>query len=166
MSGFGQWYEETKANEGADLEAADGSSSSWFGMDSEQMLPLFNSAGMPESMQNFSFDSMKQSMEAQMPKKILGMGYQQRFKVRTFFAYCLEETEGKYSTCLQSHFSSTTKSLCCCAFLLNDKKGVLCIIIFISTVFCFSLLCGITNDSIKATKICFKLYLWKFDIHG
>jgi len=72
-SSFGNWYEEQKA-----AESGDGSSnSSWFSIDSEQVLPLFNS----ENLQSFSFDSMKQSMEAQMPKKILGMGYQQRFKV-------------------------------------------------------------------------------------
>jgi hypothetical protein len=72
MSSFGKWYEEQKAEESGDAS----SSSSWF--ETEQMLPLFNTEGI----QNFSFDSMKQSMEAQLPKKILGMGYQQRFKVR------------------------------------------------------------------------------------
>ena len=69
-SSFGKWYEEQKAE-----EAGTGSSSSWF--ESEQVLPLFSTEGMP----NLSFDSMKTAMEAQMPKKILGMGYQQRFKV-------------------------------------------------------------------------------------
>jgi hypothetical protein len=72
MSSFGQWYEEQKVAEDGDTSGSD----SWFG--SEQVLPLFNTEGM----QSFSFDGMKQSMEAQMPKKILGMGYQQRFKVR------------------------------------------------------------------------------------
>eukprot|EP00339_Tiarina_fusa_P023863 CAMPEP_0117025394 /NCGR_PEP_ID=MMETSP0472-20121206/18760_1 /TAXON_ID=693140 ORGANISM="Tiarina fusus, Strain LIS" /NCGR_SAMPLE_ID=MMETSP0472 /ASSEMBLY_ACC=CAM_ASM_000603 /LENGTH=175 /DNA_ID=CAMNT_0004732091 /DNA_START=69 /DNA_END=593 /DNA_ORIENTATION=+ len=67
---FGQWYAEQQAE-----ASPEGSGGSWF--DTEQGLPLFNTEGM----QNFSFDSMKQSMEAQMPKKILGMGYQQRFKV-------------------------------------------------------------------------------------
>jgi len=68
---FGSWYEEQKAAENGD------SNSSWFSIDTEQTLPLFNT----ENLQGFSFDSMKQSMEAQMPKKILGMGYQQRFQV-------------------------------------------------------------------------------------
>jgi hypothetical protein len=74
MSSFGKWYEEQQAG-----EAGDGSSagSSWGLGSSDQMLPLFTTEGM----QNLSFDSMKQSMEASMPKKILGMGYQQRFKV-------------------------------------------------------------------------------------
>jgi len=72
-SSFGSWYDEQKASENGDAS----SSSSWFSIDSEQVLPLFNSENLP----GFSIDSMKQSMEAQMPKKILGMGYQQRFKV-------------------------------------------------------------------------------------
>lgn len=67
---FGQWYDEQKAGESGE------SGSSWFG--AEQMLPLFDT----ESMQNFSFANMKSAMEAQMPKKIMGMGYQQRFQVR------------------------------------------------------------------------------------
>jgi hypothetical protein len=74
-SSFGSWYDEQKAAENGDAMQ---SSSSWFSVDSEQMLPLFSS----ENLQGFSFESMKQSMEAQMPKKIMGMGYQQRFKVR------------------------------------------------------------------------------------
>ena len=81
MTSFGSWYDQQRAaenGEAGDAAAASGSSMfSSFGMDSEQVLPLFNS----ESLQGFSFESMKQSMEAQMPKKILGMGYQQRFKV-------------------------------------------------------------------------------------
>ena len=34
------------------------------------------------NMDNFSFANMKGAMEQQMPKKILGMGYQQRFQVQ------------------------------------------------------------------------------------
>jgi hypothetical protein len=67
---FGQWYEDQQAESNPD-----GAGGCWF--DTGLGLPLINTEGM----QNFSFDSMKQSMEAQMPKKILGMGYQQRFKV-------------------------------------------------------------------------------------
>lgn len=48
----------------------------------EEGLPLFSTEGMP----NISFDSMKQTMEASMPKKILGMGYQQRFQVNPFLS--------------------------------------------------------------------------------
>jgi hypothetical protein len=72
MSSFGKWYEEKKAE-----DTADDQSGSWFG-DSDQLLPLFNS----ESLQSLSWGNMKSSMEAQMPKQIMGMGYQQRFQVR------------------------------------------------------------------------------------
>jgi Got1/Sft2-like family len=70
---FGKWYEEKKAeeNSGGDEGAA---SSSWFDTES---LPLFST----ETMQSMSWSNMKASMEAQMPRQILGMGYQQRFKV-------------------------------------------------------------------------------------
>ena len=77
-SSFGQWYDERQAESNPD-----GSSGSWFGR--EQVLPLFNAEGMQnlsmEGIQNFSFESMKQSMEASMPKKVMGLSYQQRFKV-------------------------------------------------------------------------------------
>jgi hypothetical protein len=87
-SSFGNWYDQQRAAENGEAgTGTDGSSSnsmmSWFGIESggTESLPLFNT----ESMQGFTFDSMKQSMEAQMPKKILGMGYQQRFKVCVCF---------------------------------------------------------------------------------
>jgi len=72
MSGFGKWYEEQQAAENGEATA----SSSWFG-GSDEVLPLFNTENMP----TFSLESMRESMEAQMPRKILGMGYQQRFQV-------------------------------------------------------------------------------------
>ena len=77
-TGFGQWYEEKKQEDGP--EGGGGGVSSWFGnfqAPDMEGLPLFNT----ESMQNFSFANMKQAMEAQMPKKIMGMNYQQRFQV-------------------------------------------------------------------------------------
>ena len=72
---FGKWYEEQKAGE----EGGDGGNN-WFGgldvgLNSDQLLPLY------EGMQPINFQNIRASMEAQMPKKILGMGYQQRFKV-------------------------------------------------------------------------------------
>jgi Got1/Sft2-like family len=71
---FGKWYDEQKASEGGD-----GSSNSWFGdlTSGEQLLPLY------EGMQPISFQNIRETMEAQMPKKIMGMNYQQRFKVFT-----------------------------------------------------------------------------------
>jgi len=78
-SSFGSWYDEQRAAENGDAAGPTSSSSfsSWLSIDSEQVLPLFNS----ENLQGFSIESMKQSMEGSMPKKIMGMGYQQRFKV-------------------------------------------------------------------------------------
>ena len=73
-TGFGRWNEEKKQEDGPT------EGSSWFGnftAPDMESLPLFNS----EAMQNFSFGNMKAAMEAQMPKKIMGMGYQQRFQV-------------------------------------------------------------------------------------
>jgi Got1/Sft2-like family len=68
--GFGQWYEEKKAEENGE-NVRSGSLSI-----SGQLLPLFDGADMSSS-----WSSVKASMESQMPKQILGMSYQQRFKV-------------------------------------------------------------------------------------
>lgn len=76
---FGKWYDEQKAG-----EAGEGGGSSLFGnlgiemnLNSDQLLPLY------EGMQPVNFQNIRAGMEAQMPKKVLGMGYQQRFKVNT-----------------------------------------------------------------------------------
>lgn len=82
--GFGQWYDDRKIQESgtnaAGASSAADTSASWFGvgaLDTESLLPMFNS----ETMQSLSWSNMKASMEAQMPKQIMGMGYQQRFQV-------------------------------------------------------------------------------------
>mmetsp|Transcript_13277 Transcript_13277/g.18804 ORF Transcript_13277/g.18804 Transcript_13277/m.18804 type:complete len:144 (-) Transcript_13277:529-960(-) len=90
---FGQWYNDQKAQEGGG--GGNTSSSSFFGisMVDTDTLPLFGGEGANQ----FSFASMKQSMEAQMPQQILGMNYQQRFKMfcallflsALFFCSCL-----------------------------------------------------------------------------
>ena len=75
MSSFGQWYEEQKAQEN---DPSSSISSSWLGggeENGEQILPLFGDTSQ------YSFGNLRSSMEAQMPQKILGMNYQQRFKV-------------------------------------------------------------------------------------
>lgn len=72
---FGRWYEEKKNEENGDTDT-EGGSGSWF--DTENLLPMFNT----ENLQPISWSSMKATMENQMPRTILGMGYQQRFKVR------------------------------------------------------------------------------------
>lgn len=68
-SGFGKWYEEKQAEENGET-----TSSSWF---DTETLPMFNTENLP----GISLESMRESMEAQMPRKIMGMGYQQRFQV-------------------------------------------------------------------------------------
>uniref|UniRef100_A0A7S1YEU8 Vesicle transport protein n=1 Tax=Grammatophora oceanica TaxID=210454 RepID=A0A7S1YEU8_9STRA len=68
-TGFGQWYEEQKAAENGD----DSASSSW-----SEGLPLFNSENAAKMM---DFSSIRASMEAQMPKKLWGMDYAQRFRM-------------------------------------------------------------------------------------
>jgi hypothetical protein len=85
MSSFGRWYEEKKNEENGDTAAR----GSWF--DTEQLLPMFSS----ENLQPISWSSMKASMENQMPNKILGMGYQQRFKVRCFKRASLKNCDGE-----------------------------------------------------------------------
>jgi len=71
---FGRWYEQQQTGD---------ASSSWVGgmldLHTDQVLPLFE--GMQPVNILESMGNMREAMEAQMPKKILGMGYQQRFKV-------------------------------------------------------------------------------------
>lgn len=74
MSSFGAWYEEKKNEENGDHNA--NNNNIWFPA-TDQLLPLFNT----ENLQPISWGAMKASMENQMPKQIMGMGYQQRFKV-------------------------------------------------------------------------------------
>lgn len=73
MSGFGDWGR---------AQGEGGGGSNWFGvempdMNTDQLLPLYE--GMP----NMSIQNIRETMESQMPRKILGMNYQQRFKVFT-----------------------------------------------------------------------------------
>lgn len=72
---FGKWYDEQKQ-----AEEGGGSPGSWFSdtFNSDQLLPLY------EGMQPMNLQSIRESMEAQMPKKIMGMGYQQRLKVSIY----------------------------------------------------------------------------------
>lgn len=73
---FGKWYEDQKNDNGH------GSSST--SLDEENgFLPLFNSAmnSLPSSASDLGWNSIKSNLEAQMPQTILGMNYQQRFKV-------------------------------------------------------------------------------------
>lgn len=80
---FGKWYEEKK-NDDNEGTTSSSSSSSWFNIeDSMQLLPTFDPNSIPSvDLQGFSYANMKASMEQQMPQKIFGLNYQQRFQVR------------------------------------------------------------------------------------
>jgi len=111
---FGKWYEEKKAEESNDIESG---RESWLGED----VPLFNS----ETMQNFSWDNLKSSMEAQFPKKIMGMGYQQRFQV----------SERTKKQCSVTHVGNLT------GFLWSPHH--------FGSVLCAGFLCWITNAGVS-----------------
>jgi len=76
MSSFGKWYNDQKAateNSDQDLESGE----------RIMTLPLFNtsiSMSIPSTTE-INFSSIKSNLEAQMPQQVLGMNYQQRFKV-------------------------------------------------------------------------------------
>jgi len=128
-SSFGKWYDERKAEESGEnnLQGGGSSSGNWFGGDSDQLLPLFNT----ESLQSLSWSNMKASMEAQMPKKIMGMGYQERFQVRwTIKEDCAHD--------LQSSIFLTEKSCILFSRLPLDRKTkVFCGLLFVSALFFF-----------------------------
>lgn len=81
-TGFGQWYEQQKSVDTG--ESANTSSNSWFGA-SDTLLPL---VGDPTQLVDFS--SMRASMESAMPQKVLGMNYQQRFRVSPLNVHWLD----------------------------------------------------------------------------
>lgn len=80
---FGKWYE--------DQQQEDGQSQSSFSFstmfmgdendDGSESLPLFTNA---DGTSAFSLSSMRSSLEAQLPSKVMGMNYQQRFRVFTW----------------------------------------------------------------------------------
>lgn len=70
MSSFGSWYENVK-NDGRESDIEGGGVS----------LPLFSDFTPPNLPADFGWNNFKSSLEAQMPQQILGMNYQQRFKV-------------------------------------------------------------------------------------
>jgi hypothetical protein len=89
-AGFGKWNAESQSNQASlnfsgiftseDSLSDDNDSTSNSNM---MTLPLFNnSIGLPAEI---NFASIKSSLEAQMPQQVLGMSYQQRFKVFVSF---------------------------------------------------------------------------------
>ena len=73
-SGFGNWNYDQKdgSGGGGDLESGGG------GGETASFLGASGIA-MPEGM---SWSNFKSSLEAQMPQRVMGMNYQERFKVR------------------------------------------------------------------------------------
>uniref|UniRef100_A0A7R9ZKV2 Vesicle transport protein n=1 Tax=Craspedostauros australis TaxID=1486917 RepID=A0A7R9ZKV2_9STRA len=110
-TGFGQWYNEQKTDDAA----ASSNSSSWFDIE-QQGFPTFSTEGMPQ----FSFEGMKQTMEAQMPKKILGMGYQQRFQV-----FCAMLLLSVLFFALAFFVGLPTSELPCCVLLYRACTAML-----------------------------------------
>ena len=85
MSGFGQWYEEQQNDGSGSSLSNNGLASSFsnFFMESENdgdTLPLFTNE---DGTSSFSLSSMRSSLEAQLPSKVMGMNYQQRFRMFT-----------------------------------------------------------------------------------
>lgn len=88
MSGFGDWYKDQQQQQ-TNNESSSGSSSTSSGniLDgflSQESLPLFLTE--TSGALNANISSLTSSLEAQLPQKVLGMNYQQRFKV---FISCL-----------------------------------------------------------------------------
>lgn len=89
MSGFGQWYEEQQGNSGGSNTSSFSISSLLaFDENDTSSLPLFGSGTGGENGEGggFGFSSMKASLESQLPAKVMGMNYQQRFRM---FCACL-----------------------------------------------------------------------------
>lgn len=172
MTSFGSWYEQQQRvadNGDNNASSSEGNYSSLFfssfAMDSEQVLPLFHSENLP----GFSFESMKQSMEAQMPKKILGMGYQQRFKV-SLFSWHDWNWESAIHGFMEFRFFHLSHMwilslflVCSCFFSL---LGILCLAPSVGIILCVGLFRGCTRFNDETTKICLELYLWITYLYG
>jgi len=109
---FGKWYEEQQHATTADGGGSgSGSNSSWFGSSAggdhtmESLLPQFSTESL-----NSNLQSMRSSMEAQMPQKIMGMGYQQRFKVRK---QKKQKTESHYAVVIHLVFDTGSIVVLC-----------------------------------------------------
>ena len=91
MSSFSQWQDDQNNdspnnNNNTNSAGNGGLSNLSFGGifggedgDGNMTLPLFNDGSIPS---DFGWGNLKSSMEAQMPQKVLGMNYQERFRVR------------------------------------------------------------------------------------
>jgi len=81
MSSFGQWYEQQQSQQGDSNETSSSSSSFSFG----NVFNITTNEGTTEGDEEMgtllpNLSNMKQTLEQQLPSKILGMNYQQRFQ--------------------------------------------------------------------------------------
>ena len=74
-SGFGNWTYENPNNPSSNDNNTNGGEGG-LGM----TLPLFQNNNIPSDL---GWSNIKSTMEAQMPQKVLGMNYQERFRVST-----------------------------------------------------------------------------------
>jgi hypothetical protein len=88
-----------------------------------------------------------------MPKKILGMGYQQRFKVNRFFRYSLIFTTPRLIS-FSNHL------------LLSSIAGLLCTALHLGSILCTCLFCWAANDCFETAKVCPVLYFRVYHVHG
>ena len=74
-SGFGNWNYDQKGGNGGgnDLESGGGGG---------ETTSFLGASGIPAMPEGMSWSNFKSSLEAQMPQKVMGMNYQERFKVR------------------------------------------------------------------------------------
>ena len=158
MSGFGNW---TPQQEGGDLESGGGAeTSSFFG----------GVPALPEGMPDMSWSSFKSSLESQMPQRVMGMNYQERFKVRILHrcSFCLRPGPENVSSNSSQILNALALLLLVRTFSLpfNSPADVLRPINTVSAVLCACLCRGFANDIHPTTEVCLILYLWQSNIHG
>ena len=102
-SGFGNWNYDQKGGNGGggDLESGGGGG---------ETASFLGASGMPAMPEGMSWSNFKSSLEAQMPQKVMGMNYQERFKVRNSMlpVWCL----GCDSGCIRPILLKLTRYLC------------------------------------------------------
>mmetsp|Transcript_33241 Transcript_33241/g.67062 ORF Transcript_33241/g.67062 Transcript_33241/m.67062 type:complete len:99 (+) Transcript_33241:79-375(+) len=82
--GFGSWNYDQKQQDGGDLESGGGGGDNG-GSETSSFLGA-SGVAIPEGM---SWSNFKSSLESQMPQRVMGMNYQERFKVSTGYAMAI-----------------------------------------------------------------------------
>ena len=157
---FGQWYEQQQQQQQQQNNNENESASSSFSF--ANVFNISNNEGneaegdeeMGSLLPNLS--SMKQTLEQQLPNKILGMNYQQRFQVCTVL-YII------HVVCLLH--------LCSCFIHIIHihtyihTTGILCNDITIHTILLLSIYNRCANVNNPTSKICDILFNWIIDIY-